>query len=59
MHYAYPISLVLGGVILGLGLGFIAAAGNGSTLRFAMKEGSYIGILGGGIIAFAWLALQP
>ena len=56
MTYVYPLSLIIGGIFLGLGLGFIAAAGNQSRLSFALKEGAYI-MLGGVLlllVAFAF-----
>jgi hypothetical protein len=59
MSYAYPVSLIIGGVFLGLGLGFIAAAGNRSTFRFAVKEGSFIAAFGAVVIILAWVGFRP
>jgi hypothetical protein len=59
LHYAYPVSLVIGGIFVGLELRFIAAAGNQSTLKFAIKEGSYIAIFGLVLILISWLAFRP
>ena len=59
MTYAYPIGLILGGLLLGLGIGFIAAAGNRSTLRFAVKEGGYIFAAGVVILVMVYLLVRP
>ena len=46
MTYVYPLSLVIGGIFIGLGLGFISAAGTRSRMSFAIKEGAYIAVAG-------------
>jgi hypothetical protein len=59
MTYVYPLTLILGGVLFGLGLGFVAASGNQSSLKFATKEGGFLAI-GGVIVALLALAfLRP
>jgi hypothetical protein len=59
MHYAYPLFLIIGGVFVGLGLGFIAAAGNQSRLAFAVKEGAYIIVAGVVLLLLALAFFRP
>lgn len=59
IQYAYPLLLTIGGTFVGLGLGFIAAAGNKSRLAFAVKEGAYIIVAGAVPLLLALAFFRP
>jgi MFS family permease len=57
--YTYALVLILGGALFGLGLGFIAAAGNHSNYKFAFKEGMVLAVAGVVVVLLALALLRP